>query len=100
MALEDIDDKKLAYGFFGLILFLFFLSWLGPMIFRKRGEIVNNTKNKESFDLIKDKPVYLSLTSIKKNQVKLLKTLKTILKQTLKPDKIYLNLSEIGRAHV
>ena len=40
------------------------------------------------------KPVYVSLTSIFKNQEFLVKTVKSILKQTMKPDRIYIYLSE------
>lgn len=39
-------------------------------------------------------PIYISLTSIFKNQYNLLLTLKSIIEQTKKPDKIYLYLSE------
>ena len=39
-------------------------------------------------------PVYISLTSIFKNQDILLKTLQSIMKQTRLPDKIFLYLSE------
>lgn len=39
-------------------------------------------------------PIYISLTSIFRNQDKLYKTLETILKQITKPDKIYIYLSE------
>lgn len=39
-------------------------------------------------------PIYVSLTSIFKNQSLLTKTLHSILKQTLKPDKIFIYLSD------
>ena len=39
-------------------------------------------------------PIYISLTSIFKNQDILLKTLQSIIKQTRQPDKIFLYLSE------
>ena len=39
-------------------------------------------------------PIYISLTSIFKNQDILLQTLQSIIKQTKKPDKIFLYLSE------
>lgn len=39
-------------------------------------------------------PVYVSLTSIFKNQSKLLRTLVSITKQTYSPNKIFLYLSE------
>ncbi len=62
---------------------------------------LNNQKYKHRF-LQVDKitylsikvPIYLSLTSIFKNQNSLLQTLQSIEKQTLNPDKIFLYLSE------
>lgn len=59
---------------------------------------LNNQKYKHRFfqiDKIKNSlPVYISLTSIFKNQDLLLQTLESIIKQTIQPDKIFLYLSE------
>ena len=55
-------------------------------------------KVKETFKenkILKNKiPVYISITSIFKNQNELFLTLKSILTQSQKPDKIYIYLSE------
>lgn len=56
---------------------------------------LNNQKYKHRFFQINPKiPIYISLTSIFKNQDILLKTLQSIIKQTRQPDKIFLYLSE------
>ena len=58
-------------------------------------EYLNKQKYKHRFFQINKKnPVYISLTSIYKNQDILLKTLQSIMKQTRLPDKIFLYLSE------
>ena len=58
--------------------------------------IVSNPLINKYFDtsIIISSPVYISLTSIFKNQDILLKTLRSIMKQTRLPDKIFLYLSE------
>jgi hypothetical protein len=53
-----------------------------------------NSQKIEYYDKPQFERIYVSLTSIFKNQDFLLKTLKSILKQTKKPDKIFLHLSE------
>jgi predicted O-methyltransferase YrrM len=56
---------------------------------------LNNQKYKHRFFQINSKiPVYISLTSIFKNQDILLQTLQSIMKQTILPDKIFLYLSD------
>ena len=57
---------------------------------------LNNQKYKHRFLQVKNIkiPVYISITSIFKNQDILLKTLQSIIKQTRLPDKIFLYLSE------
>jgi len=58
-------------------------------------EYLNEQKYKHRFFQINKKnPVYISLTSIFKNQDILTETLQSIMKQTRPPDKIYLYLSE------
>lgn len=58
-------------------------------------EFLNHQKYKHRFLQINQKnPVYISLTSIFKNQDILLQTLQSIMKQTKLPDKIFLYLSE------
>lgn len=54
------------------------------------------TKNKNETNIINKSsiPIYVSLTSIFSNQSILLNTLKSLLDQTLKPNKIFLYLSE------
>jgi predicted O-methyltransferase YrrM len=54
---------------------------------------LNNQKYKHRF-LQVIQPIYVSLTSIYENQDRLLETLKSIINQSKKPDKIYLYLSE------
>ena len=39
-------------------------------------------------------PIYISVTTIFQRQHKILKTLKSIINQTRKPDKIFLHISE------
>jgi predicted O-methyltransferase YrrM len=46
------------------------------------------------YKIFKEEPVYVSLTSIFKNQKMLLETLKNMVRQSRKPDKIFLFLSE------
>ncbi len=55
---------------------------------------LNNQTYKHRFLQVDKLPVYISITSIFKNQDILLQTLQSILNQTRKPDKIFLYLSE------
>lgn len=60
---------------------------------------LNNFKNTQKYkhtflQIVKKIPIYVSLTSIFQNQDLLIKTLKSIKNQTLKPDKVFCYLSE------
>lgn len=58
---------------------------------------IKNNLNEENYKIVNTSiklPVYISLTSIFKNQNILLQTLQSIMKQTRLPDKIFLYLSE------
>jgi hypothetical protein len=81
-------------------------SWLNDKTVNTRVEINNYLHNLKKLDIfnlektnykkniINNKPIYISLTSIFDNQYILLKTLISIKNQTLKPNKCYIYLSE------
>jgi len=61
---------------------------------KQKNFIISNPLINKYFDTNIILPVYISLTSIFKNQDMLLQTLQSIMKQTKLPDKIFLYLSE------
>lgn len=87
--IKYLDDLCSRYVRSGSLRDYHFDEYLNNQKYKHRFLQVNNSS--ETNDVL---PVYVSLTSIFKNQDILLRTLQSIMKQTRKPDKIYLYLSE------
>lgn len=82
--IKYLDDLCTYYVKNNILKNYYFNEYLNKQAYKHRFLQLNSNKI----------PVYLSLTSIFKNQDSLLQTLVSLIKQTIKPDKIFLYLSE------
>ena len=100
--LQYLDDLCTSYVNQGLLKDYYFKEYLNNQKYKHRFFQINKMENPNTelihnsiTDNINHKvPVYVSLTSIYKNQDILLQTLISIVNQSEKPDKIFLYLSE------
>lgn len=87
--LKHLDDLCSSYVKKGILKDYHFKEYLNNQKYKHRFLQINPVKTKNTTI-----PLYISMTSIFKNQDILLQTLQSIIKQTKNPDKIFLYLSE------